>query len=651
LNRKQGLKLWNTHDSAELYKIRYWGKDYYSISEEGEVLVKLFNDKVPKWVSLPEILMEIKERGYSLPVLLRFPDILGNRIEKINNTFLKAIKEANYKGDYKGVYPIKVNQQQQVIEEIMQCGNFFSYGLEAGSKAELLIAISAMASLAATDNTEYSYINNSLIICNGYKDDEFIDLALFGMTLGIKVILVAERLHEVSMIIKRARTLDIKPCLGLRIKLSSTTEGKWAESAGDLSPFGLSAPQSIDALELLKQADFLDTLKLLHYHMGSQIPDIRHIRSAIHEASRYYVELVKEGASLEYLDIGGGLAVDYDGSKTNFEASKNYSLEEYCADIIEVIQTIMDESEIPHPVIISEAGRAIVAYYSVLLFNILDINTLGEGDNYPSSLQDMNEMTLNLHEISKNISVKNIQEAYHDALYYRDQIRSLFLHGEVSLRERSLSDKLFWDIIKKIHKYSKKMKYIPEELQEIEKILADIYYGNFSLFQSLPDSWAIKQLFPIMPIHRLNEQPKRKAIISDITCDCDGKIDKFIDLYDVKETLHLHDLKEGEDYIIGVFLIGAYQETLGDLHNLFGDTNVLSVALSKSGNIEFKNEISGDTVENVLSYVEYDTNKMIENVRRMAEKAVHEKLILPKDRKTILDTYIEGLRGYTYFEL
>ncbi len=638
MERSKGIKNWTHADAKELYGVDYWGKGIFDISDKGELLIKLSNSDRENWISLYEIARGIKERGFSFPVLLRFSDMLRWRIEYINHAFQKKINEYKYKGGFRGVYPIKVNQQEQVIEEITHFGRPFHHGLEAGSKAELMIAL--------------AYIKDpkAMIICNGYKDSEFIDLALYGLKMGLNIFLVVERPGELSMILKRSRILKVEPQIGIRVKLSATVGGKWAESAGDHSVFGLTASQIVAIIDQLKQEEMLHILKLLHYHLGSQIPDIKDIRNAVSEASHYYIELVGEGAAMGYLDIGGGLAVDYDGSKTNFVSSRNYSVDEYCADIIEVIMETLDEKEIPHPIIVAEAGRAIVAYYSVLLFNILDVNRLTQVEKKQNPQTSDFAVCKNLVEVYNSISVKKLQENYHDAIHYRDEIRSLFLIGEVGIRERSEADQLFWKIIEKIYKLSKSLKYVPEEIQDLNRIMTDIYYGNFSLFQSMPDSWAIDQLFPIMPIHRLTERPLNPAIVADTTCDCDGKIDKFIDLYDIKRFLLLHKLKADQDYLVGVFLVGAYQETLGDLHNLFGDTHAVNISLDENGEVEYKKELIGDSVSDVLSYVEYTPKLILENIKQTAERAVKQKRITALERKTIMDAYEEGLAGYTYFE-
>ena len=636
--RNEILNRWTVETSADLYGIRNWGAGYFDISPEGTVVITPNPRKKNISVSLKDVIEGIKERGMDMPVLLRLENLLDSQISLLHESFRNAMETFNYKGEYRGVYPIKVNQQQQVIEEIARFGARYHHGLEAGSKAELIAAISMM-----TDR-------EACLVCNGYKDEEFIDLGLYATKMGYRCFFVLEMPSELPLLLERSEAIGVRPNIGVRIKLSTKAGGHWTESGGDRSIFGLNTAQLIDAVDYLKKQGMLDCLKLLHYHLGSQIPNIRDIRSAVVEACRFYAELVSEGAPMGYLDLGGGLAVDYDGSKTNFTNSMNYTLEEYCADIIEVIMATLDDKDIPHPVVITESGRATVAYSSVLLFNVLDV-TRFETVPLPDKLpDDSHEQIGNLYDVWKNMNLKNMQECYNDAIYYRDEIRELFKHGDISLRDRSMSDNIFWNVINAIVKEKKKLKYIPPELQGIETALADIYYCNFSVFQSLPDSWAIGHLFPIMPVHRLGEEPMREAIIADITCDCDGKIDTFIDMHDVRHTLSLHDLRENEEYYLGVFLVGAYQETLGDLHNLMGDTNIVSIRITDDGAYDFVREIDGDSVADVLSVVEYDTKAMLVNFRVMAEQAVKEGYITPSERRRIMKAFESGLNGYTYFE-
>ncbi|PKM54717.1 MAG: arginine decarboxylase [Firmicutes bacterium HGW-Firmicutes-5] len=636
MNKTELLGRWTKEKSEELYGIKNWGSTYFSISDEGEVLVNPYSDKKSA-VSLMDIVSGVKDRGLDMPVLLRFENLLDSQITYLNESFAKAMKSLDYKGTYRGVYPIKVNQQQQVVEEVTKFGQKYHHGLEVGSKPELIAALSHIKD------------KESCLICNGYKDEEFIDLGLYATKMGFNCFFVIEMPNELDIILERSKILNIKPNIGVRIKLSAKAGGHWTDSGGDRSIFGLNMSQIIEIVDELKEKGMLDSLKLLHYHLGSQIPNIRDIRNAVLEAARVYAELVNEGAAMGYLDLGGGLAIDYDGSSTNYTNSRNYTVEEYCMDVVEAVMRVMDQRDTPHPVIITESGRALVAYYSILLFNVLDVAIFEEYEIPEKLDESLPEQIRNLYEVNKSINHKNIQECYNDALYYRDEIKDMFKHGRISLRDRSFSEKIFWNTIHQIAKAKKKLKFAPPELEDIESAIADIYYCNFSVFQSIPDSWAIDQLFPVMPIHRLLELPKRNAVIADITCDCDGKIDRFIDLHDERSTLPLHELRK-EEYYLGIFLVGAYQETLGDLHNLFGDTNVISVRINKDGSFELIKEIQGDSVEDVLSYVEFDVKQMRANFRETAEEAIREGLMTPSDRKEIMLSFDNGLRGYTYYE-
>lgn len=640
--KKEGIKQkvngWTHEDSSELYGVESWGNSYFRINKHGEATVRLSDGDDYKDVSMPKLVEGLAERGTTLPVLFRFRDLLHSRMQELNEGFAKAIKENKYKGSYRAVYPIKVNQQRQVIEEITDFGKRYHYGLEAGSKPELIAALAHM-----TDPEAY-------LICNGYKDDEFIDLALTAQKMGVNIFIVLEMPGELDTILACAKKRGIHPNLGVRVRLAAKGSGHWHESAGDKSVFGLNSAQVIQVVDKLKEEGYLDCLKLLHYHQGSQIPNIAAIREGVTEAARVYVDLVKEGAPMGTLDMGGGLAVDYDGSKTNFHSSCNYSIAEYCSDIVEVVCQMCDQAKIDHPDLVTESGRAIVAYYSVLVFNVLDVTTsFDQGAKKPELPEDAPLMLKAFADVEKVLSRKNLQECFNDASYYRDQIRAQFFHGNCTLRERGIGEAYYWHILNRISRLLTEMETISEDLRELSNSLVDFYYGNFSLFQSLPDSWAIKQLFPVMPIHRLNERPTQKAVLADITCDCDGKVDQFIDQEDVAKFLPLHDYIPEKDYNIGVFLVGAYQETLGDLHNLFGDTNVVGVHL-ENGRPVYTHEVEGDSVADVLTYVEYDPKDLITKFRNFAENAVAEGRITPAERRHAMDVYRSGLSGYTYFE-
>ena len=638
----EALNSWDAARSADLYAVDAWGHGYFSVTADGFVAVRLRKGDQHVDVKLETIVKDIYDRGMSLPVLLRFSDILADRIRIINDAFAKAIADYGYKGIYRGVYPIKVNQQQQAVQDVVTYGRAYHHGLEAGSKAELIAALA------------YMHDPEAYIVCNGYKDEEFVRLALSSLKMGLQTMLVLESLEELDIILTVAEELKVKPRIGVRVKLSSKVGGKWSESGGDRSVFGLTPAQLIQAVDRLREEGALDCLEMLHYHLGSQVPNIRDIRNTIKEASRFYVGLVKEGAPMGIFDIGGGLAVDYDGSHTNFESSANYHISEYCADVVEGIMLACDHGGVPHPTILSESGRALIGYYSVLLVDVLGTACYEVADADVADIvasKDQPECIANLIDVSKNLRTKNLPEFFNDALYYREETHKAFKEGLISLRQHAAADRLFWNILTRIRAEVPNLKYVPEDLSGLDGVMADIYYCNFSVFQSLPDSWAIDQLFPIMPIHRLKEKPTRSAHLSDITCDCDGKIDKFIDLHDVKRALPLHEVRDGEDYVLGAFLVGAYQETLGDLHNLFGDTNVVSIRLDEDGELEFVDEVEGDTVSEVLTYVEYSPTDLVARFRRLTDAAMKARRITALERRKILSSYENGLRGYTYFEI
>lgn len=636
---KRKVKGWGIDDSSELYGIEDWGNGYFGINKQGRVTVRLQNGRDgTRDVSLHEIISGLAERGLNVPVLLRFRDLLRCRIAELNESFRKAIAEAGYQGCYKGVYPTKVNQQQQIVEEVTSFGERYDYGLEAGSKPEL---IAAMASLRNP---------NAYLICNGYKDDEFIRLALTGQKLGLNVYIVLEMPNELEAILKLAQKMGVRPNLGVRVRLSAKGSGHWSESAGDKSVFGLNPAQVIEVVDHLRKRDALECLKLLHYHQGSQIPNISVVREGITEAARVYINLVKEGAPMGTLDMGGGLAVDYDGSQTNFHSSCNYSIAEYARDIVEVVGELCTKYGVPHPTLVTESGRAVAAYNSVLVFNILDVTTAPGGQEPPALPEDASEILKAFEETARTLTRKNIQECYNDTNYYRDQLRAQFFYGNATLRERGLGEAWYWYLMSLIASRLTEMEDIPEDLKEFSDSMVDFYYGNFSLFQSLPDAWAIDQLFPVMPLQRLDERPANRAVLVDITCDCDGKVDQFIDKEDVARSLPVHTVAPDENYYIGVFLVGAYQETMGDLHNLLGDTNVVSVRL-ENGRPVYTHEEEGDTVADVLSYVKYDVKDLAARFRSLAEKAVAEGRIAPRERRLAMEAFREGLNGYTYYEL
>lgn len=633
MNRKPSDATWTPRQSADLYGIDRWGNDYFGLSDQGLVTAKTLSTQVP----LMDIVQGMTERDLQMPVLLRIENILDAQIYRLNTAFSHAIEKLDYQAPYRGVYPIKVNQQAQVVEEIAAFGARFQHGLEVGSKPEMIAALSTL--------TE----PDSLIICNGYKDKEFVELGLQAVKLGFRCFFVIETPSELPIIIERSKQLNIEPLIGVRVKMTSKVSGHWNSTSGDRSVFGLSTSQLIQLVDRLKDADMLHCLQLLHCHLGSQIPNILEIRGGVVEACRYYADLCGEGAALTHIDFGGGLAVDYTGACSNDSQSRNYTLEEYCEDIVDTLKNTLEEYDLPHPTIVTESGRATVAYSSILIFNILDV-TKFEPIELPKVGNDEHQLLQDMREVLTYLTSQKVQECFNDAHFYRDEIRELFKRGQVDLRTRSAAENLFLEILQQINTILETMERIPVDLEGLKDSLADIYYGNFSLFQSLPDIWAIDQLFPIMPIHRLDEEPKRNAIIADITCDCDGKIDKFIGQYEPSNTLPLHEMKDDEEYYVGVFLVGAYQETLGDLHNLFGDTNVVSVRLNDDSTFDFVKEIHGDTIADVLSYVEYAPKEMALRYRNTAERAVKEGRITARERQHMLNTYNASMQGYTYYE-
>ena len=630
---------WDVEKSAQLYGINNWGSNYFSVSANGEVQVTVkFGEKTAS-VSLMDIIDGMRARGLEMPAVLRVRNLLDDRIETLNTAFARAIEAVDYKNVYRGVFPIKVNQQCHVIEEIADYGQRFHHGFEAGSKAELIIALSHLKD------------HQSLVVCNGYKDAEFIELGLYARQMGIQCFFVLESLSELKTIISVSQQLDIKPLIGVRIRSSVEVDGHWSSDSGDRSIFGISTTDLLEVVSMLRNEDMLDCLQLLHCHLGSQIPNIRNVRFGVLEACRFYAGLVQEGAPMGYLDLGGGLAVDYEGARASTTHSMNYNIDEYCANICESIIETLDPLDISHPVIVSESGRATVAYSSMLLFNVLDVrHSVPPAVREEDIPEDSCEILRNLFEVDQNFDPERYQECFNDALFYRDEVRELFYHGQASLRERALAESLHESVLQKVNYLIPSLRRVPPELENLPDQLSDIYYGNFSLFQSLPDIWAIDQLFPIMPVHRLNEEPSRKATIADLTCDCDGKIDSFSTPDGNSHTLQLHPVRDGEDYFLGVFLVGAYQETLGDLHNLFGDTNVVNVSVNEDGSFDFVREFHGDSIADVLSYVEYEPKQMREQFRQVAEAAVRSGKINVAQRQKILRAFYDSMYGYTYFE-
>jgi arginine decarboxylase len=628
------LRAWTIKDAVELYNVNGWGVPFFDINEAGNIEVSPAGAGSSPRIDLKELVDDLRSRGLNLPLLIRFSDILRTRVEHLCGAFQQAIADNEYKGSYRGVYPIKVNQQRHVVEELMEYGRPFNLGIEAGSKPELLVA------LALQENPE------ALILCNGYKDRAFIETALLAQKLGRRVVITMDRLGELETILAASRDLDLRPVIGVRARLSTKGAGKWVESTGDRSKFGLTTAEMVAAVDKLRALDMLDCLQLLHFHIGSQITNIRAVKDALRESSRIYVELCGLGANMKYLDCGGGLGVDYDGSQTNFHSSVNYTLQEYAADVVSQVADACNAKGVPHPDIVTESGRALVAHHSVLVYNVLATNEILIGQIPDSVARDEHPVIQQLWETYEGISRKNFQEAYHDAIQMKEEAITAFNLGFLDLKARARVEELFWASCEKILKIVRDLPYVPDELEGLEKQLSDTYYCNFSLFQSLPDHWAVRQLFPTLPIHRLNKAPSRRAVLADLTCDSDGKMNEFIDLRDVKHFLELHP-PNGESYLIGTFLVGAYQEILGDLHNLFGDTDAVHVKLD-DGDYRVEHVVEGDSVSEVLSYVQYSKEDLVSRVRRAVEVALREKRLTMAESGRLMRRYEEGLEGYTY---
>jgi arginine decarboxylase len=628
-----GQSIWTIEDSEELYRIAGWGEPYFGMNAAGHVTVSPKGQRGGS-LDLYELVQGLMQRNLELPLLIRFSDILEDRIERLNAAFAKAIARYNYAGVYRGVFPVKCNQQRHLIQNLVRFGQPYQFGLEAGSKPELMIAL---ASLTTAD---------ALLICNGYKDREYIETALLGQRLGQTVIIVLEQIEEVRLVIETSRRLGIKPVVGVRAKLSAKGIGRWGDSAGDRAKFGLTIPEILQAVRDLQAADLLDCLQLLHFHIGSQISAISVLKDAMREAGQIYVELARLGANMQYLDVGGGLGVDYDGSRSNFHASKNYNTQNYANDVVAAIKDACTLAKIPVPTIVSESGRAISSHQSVLIFDVLGANEPHVAA--PAAPQtDEHRLIHNLYETYELIHPENVQETYNDATQFKDEALSLFTLGYLSLPERARAEQLYWACCQKIQAIVQTLEEVPEELVELEQIMASMYYVNLSVFQSAPDSWAIDQLFPIVPIHRLNEEPDRRATLADLTCDSDGKIDQFIDLRDVKSVLELHALKPHEPYYLGMFLNGAYQEIMGNLHNLFGDTNVVHISLTPKG-YQIEHVVRGDTMKEVLGYVQYQADDLIESIRQKTEAAIAAGQISLYESQLLLKCYEHCLGSYTY---
>ena len=630
------MRKWRIEDSEELYNIKGWGVNYFGINEKGHAYVSPRKDGVR--VDLKEVVDELNSRDITAPVLLRFPDILDNRIEKTSDCFNRAAEEYEYKGEHFIIYPIKVNQMRPVVEEIISHGKKYNLGLEAGSKPEL-------HALLATNMD-----SDSLIICNGHKDQNFIELALLGQKMGKRVFLVVEKLPELITIARTAEKLGVRPNLGIRIKLAASGTGKWQESGGDASKFGLNSSELLQALQMLDEMGMHDCLKLIHFHIGSQITKIRRISTALREAAQFYVQLHAMGFNIEFVDCGGGLGVDYDGTRSsNSESSVNYSIQEYVNDCVYTFVDAANKSNIPHPNLITEGGRSLTAHHSVLVIDVLESVSMPHMDeNFHPTEQD-HQLVHDLTEIWDKLSPRSMLEDWHDAQDIRDEALDLFRHGIIDLKTRAQIESLYWSITREISELAHHQKHVPDELRTLDKMMADKYFCNFSLFQSLPDSWGIDQLFPIMPIERLNEKPTISATLQDITCDSDGKISAYVNYNQQTSYIPLHTFHEGEHYYIGVFLVGAYQEILGNMHNLFGDTNAIHITVDEDG-YSIDKTIDGETVADVLEYVQYDPKRLVRRLEAWVSKAVKEGKITTEEGKEFISNYRSGLYGYTYLE-
>jgi len=635
---------WRVEDSLELYHLRAWGQGYFSVNQSGHVVVRPDTTEQHE-IDLYEVVEGLLARDLTTPVVVRFSDILAHRLRRLHDAFAQAIAENDYKNRYAAVYPIKVNQQRLVVEEVYRYGQEFGFGLEVGSKPELL------AVMAMTENAP-----ERLIICNGFKDDSYIEAVTLATKLGRTIIPVVENFEELGLILEHARLYQVRPRIGVRVKLFSEGSGRWSSSAGEKSKFGLFITEILELFNVLKQHDMLDCLQLVHCHPGSQLQDIRRVKDAINELAHVYAELKLMGAGLQYIDVGGGLGVDYDGSGTNFPSSINYTLNEYASDVVYRVASVCNARDIPHPMIVSESGRAVAAYHSVLIFDALGSSALdkfrvtGDACEDYGGEEELPQPVQDLFEAFRAVSDRRLVECYHDALTAREQVLQMFNLGLLSLEFRGLAERLYWATCAKIRDSCRKLERLPEELEDLESILSDTYFCNFSVFQSLPDSWAIDQLFPILPIHRLDERPTRTAVLADITCDSDGKIDHFVSLRDVKRTLELHELRGEEKYYLAAFLVGAYQETLGDLHNLFGDTHVVHVRLHDEGGWWIEEIVKGDTANKVLEYMEYDVAELYPALARDCERAIRDGRMTLAESQTLKRFYESELDGYAYLE-
>ena len=632
---------WNHLESEQLYNVPAWGGGYFRILPNGSVAAYPDGgahdpDEDSPAIDVFDLVARIQRRGVQLPILLRFDGILRSRVRELWAAFDRARAEYGYDAPFQGVYPIKVNQQRHVVEAMLEQGKELGMGLEVGSKPELLAVLGTLSD------------EDAMVICNGYKDIEYIETALLASKLGLRPVIVIEKYSEVELIIEASERLGIRPRIGVRTKLAGIGSGRWKDSAGDRSKFGLTTRQIVCVVDRLREVDMLDCFILLHFHIGSQITSIRSIKDAMREGTRTLAGLREMGAPIEFFDVGGGLGVDYDGSNTNFESSMNYSLQEYANDVVYQLKVACEESDIPQPTIVSESGRALTAHHAVLVTNVLGVTDFRRFNVPAAADEEESELIRDISEVSENLTSKNYLESYHDAQQMREEGMTLFNVGQLSLAERARVEELFWRICEKVLRITRQLPYVPDDLAHLERDMADTYFLNFSLFQSMPDSWAIGQLFPVLPLHRLDTEPTRRAVLADITCDSDGKIDRFIDLRDVKPVLELHPVEPGQPYLVGMFLIGAYQEILGDMHNLFGDTNIVHVDLNDEGRVVLNHIVRGDRVHEVLSYVEYFENDLLAKLRRSIERALESDRLTYEESAMLQKRYEQGLAGYTY---
>ena len=636
-------KNWTIDDSEELYRISAWGDPYFSINSDGHLTVSPLGARGGS-LDLYELVRALRRRRINPPLVIRFSDIIDDRLERLQSAFARAITRYGYKGTYQGVFPVKCNQQRQLVEALVRAGQPHQFGLEAGSKPELLIALASLDTPGA------------LLLCNGYKDREYIETAVLAQRLDLKCIVTLEQIHELDMVLEASAKLGVEPLLGVRAKLTSRGEGHWGTSVGDRAKFGLTVLELLQTVEKLRAAGKLDCLRLLHFHIGSQISSINVIKDALREACRIYVELARLGAPMGYLDVGGGLAVDYDGSKTNFYASKNYNIQNYANDVVAAVKDACSSGQVPVPTLVSESGRALASHQSVLVFDVLGVSEVSKSEP-PGPREGDPPLIANLYETLQNVSAENAQETYNDSNQFKQEAISLFNFGILTLGQRAAAEQIYWAICRKLQAIVRNLEFVPEDLEGLEKTLASIYYINLSIFRSAPDTWAMDQLFPVVPIHRLHEEPTERATLADLTCDSDGRLDNFIDLKDVKHHLEVHPLlpstdpkRQHEPYYLGMFLAGAYQEIMGSLHNLFGDTNAVHIRMTPQG-YQIEHLVKGDTMREVLSYVQYDVDDLLEKIRQRTELALSEGKISLEESQTLLQSYEASLRRYTYLSV